>query len=878
MVRIDSRPCAVIAPSPPLVNTSTSTSSVLPTRQATFQWLSILVLVGVSSWAGHFLAASGESQTASVWLANGVLVGTLYTLPASRWIWLLLAGFLGNATANLLAGQPYPAAMTVALINSFEIFLISVCIRKFVGEHNADLMQWRTANTFMLFGIFLGPLAGGLLAASYLHDFQDARFETVLGTWFASHALGTGIVAPVVMIWARESQLSQRKVLASDWWAPLLLAAVTLAVFSFKMPAISFLVLPPLMIAVFKHGQFGGAGGIALISAIAIPLTAMGHGPFAALEGADERLRVVLLQLFITVSSLLALGAALVLNQRSSMLARLTQAEKDLRTITANVPALIAHVDAEERFVFINRTTFSIYGLNPDRDEGRRVAECIGQAPYASLKPMIDQALRGERVEFEQLLPSVKGGRHHRVSYVPEFGNDGEVRGFYATSIDISDIKRAEAQIEKSERWLRNVTDNIPTLVAYIGRNERISFANRQFQDILQTNPDELIGKSLLEYLGVERHRLIADKLKQAFAGEQIQFEQSLPRKGETEHYLINWVPDIDSEGRVLGFFSAATNITSRKVSEMVQAASEARIRTMTDGLPGLIAYLDRNGIIRFCNAAYERWFGLTPDQMIGKTMDEALGDIITEPQTGFINRALEDERVETEFDAEAKERYRSLQATYLPHRDESGRVLGVYTLASDITPLKRMQGELQQQARYDTLTGLPNRAQFNIQLAQSLRHSEESGEPIALMFIDVDRFKSINDSYGHATGDAVLQEIAGRLKGCIGKNDTVARLSGDEFVIILESPYDDHAPEYIARDVLSSMSAPIIFGDVEVTAGLSLGIALNTEPGMQASQLLANADKALYRAKAAGRGTYAVHEETEAQSEQSSKEMVAPV
>lgn len=856
---------------------NTSPSSALPTRQAIFQWLSCLILVGTSSWAGNFLAGSGDGRIASVWLANGILIGTLYTLPASRWAWLLLAGFLGNATANLLSGQFYPAAMTVALVNSFEILLISVCIRKFVGEHNADLMQWRAANTFMLFGVFLGPLAGGLLAASYLHDIQDAHFETVLGTWYASHALGTGIVAPVVMTWARESQYSQRTVQTSDWWALLLLMTVTMAVFSVKIAAISFLVLPPLMIAVFKHGQFGAAGGIALISAIAIPLTAMGHGPFAAVEGVDERQRVVLLQLFIAVSSLLAFGAAFVLKQRSSMLARLTQAEKDLRTITANVPALIAHVDAEERFVFINRTTFSIYSLNPDKDEGRCVAECIGEAPYASLKPKIDQALRGERVEFEQLLPSDKGSRYHRVSYVPEFGNDGEVRGFYATSIDISDMKYAEAQIEKSERWLRNVTDHIPTLVAYIGRNERISFANRQFQDILQTNPDELIGKSLMEYLGVERHRLIADKLKRAFAGEQIQFEQSLPRKGETEHYLINWVPDIDPEGRVLGFFSAATNITSRKVSEMIQAASEARIRTMTDGLPGLIAYLDRNGIIRFCNAAYERWFGLTPDQMIGKTMDEALGDIITEPQTGFINRALQDERVETEFDAEARERYRSLQAIYLPHRDESGRVLGVYTLASDITPLKRMQGELQQQARYDTLTGLPNRAQFNIRLAQSLRHSEESGEPIALMFIDVDRFKLINDSYGHATGDAVLQEIAGRLKGCIGKNDTVARLSGDEFVIILESPHEEHAPEYIARDVLSSMSAPIIFGDVEVTAGLSLGIALNTEPGMQASQLLANADKALYRAKAAGRGSYAVHE-AEAQSEHSSTEMVGHI
>lgn len=269
-------------------------------------------------------------------------------------------------------------------------------------------------------------------------------------------------------------------------------------------------------------------------------------------------------------------------------------------------------------------------------------------------------------------------------------------------------------------------------------------------------------------------------------------------------------------------------------------------MRTITDGLPGLIAYLDRSTRIRFCNATFEQWFGRPPAEMIDRTLDEALGETLLQAQGEFVQRALGGERIETEFEIEYQGQRRSLQATYLPHRGADGRVLGVYTLASDITPLKRVQKQLVQLARYDSLTGLANRSEFNDRLRAALNRSDRSGKAVALMFVDVDHFKSVNDTRGHAAGDEVLQEVG--------------RLSGDEFVVILEDLLNPYEPHFVARKILGAIRRPIIHHERELLIGLSIGVAFHTDRESAPAEFLAAADLALYEAKSAGRNTYRVH------------------
>ena len=169
---------------------------------------------------------------------------------------------------------------------------------------------------------------------------------------------------------------------------------------------------------------------------------------------------------------------------------------------------------------------------------------------------------------------------------------------------------------------------------------------------------------------------------------------------------------------------------------------------------------------------------------------------------------------------------------------------------------------QLYYQANYDALTALPNRLYFKDQLARRYAQAVREPQPFALLFIDLDNFKTINDRLGHAAGDEVLRQTAERLKQCVRETDTVTRLGGDEFTIILAQIRSARDPESVAEHILQSMAAPFVIAGTEHFVNASIGIALYPEDGKSAEDLLRNADTAMYRAKEGGRGRFVYFEE----------------
>jgi diguanylate cyclase (GGDEF)-like protein/PAS domain S-box-containing protein len=260
-------------------------------------------------------------------------------------------------------------------------------------------------------------------------------------------------------------------------------------------------------------------------------------------------------------------------------------------------------------------------------------------------------------------------------------------------------------------------------------------------------------------------------------------------------------------------------------------------------------------------NQAAEGIFGFTKEEMLGQT---PAGKIIPKNAQGkadkIWNELLENEGSGTRSSNEniTKDGRMILCEWYnTPLVDHDNRVIGVASLVDDITERKMSEDMIWKQANYDTLTGLPNRNMFHDRLAQEMLRADRDKRPLALLLIDLDQFKEVNDTLGHDTGDRLLQEAARRISDCVRHSDTVARLGGDEFTIILRELQEDSHIEDVAQLLIDKLEDAFQLGDEVVYISGSIGITLYPDDAGDIDTLLKNADQAMYAAKRNGRNCY---------------------
>ena len=311
------------------------------------------------------------------------------------------------------------------------------------------------------------------------------------------------------------------------------------------------------------------------------------------------------------------------------------------------------------------------------------------------------------------------------------------------------------------------------------------------------------------------------------------------------------------TNGRTTLLAGAFQDITDRKRAELRVAESETRLRTITDNLPVLIAEFDTEQRFRFCNATYRDWLGVDPQAVLGCTVQEAVAPEYIERRGALMERALAGEKVSFEQTLDLPMGLRTLQSTYLPQCDADGRVASIYALTTDITTLKDTQRLLDAMARTDLLTGLPNRRHFDERLAEAAARSRRTGSALAVLYLDVDRFKAINDTHGHAAGDLVLCGLAQRLRACLRETDLVARHAGDEFAILLEGAAVPADLSVVGAKLLQAMEAPLVVQGEPLKIGISIGATVYRGGEGSPGELLQRADQALYVAKTEGRGRF---------------------
>lgn len=310
------------------------------------------------------------------------------------------------------------------------------------------------------------------------------------------------------------------------------------------------------------------------------------------------------------------------------------------------------------------------------------------------------------------------------------------------------------------------------------------------------------------------------------------------------------------------GLIAILEHLAQRTTVILAAALEHERLRLLSAAMAhaaNAIFITDRRGVIQWVNEAFCRLSGYSAEEAIGQTP-----------------RLLKS-------GVQGAEYYQQLWSTILAGQPFVSDIVdrrkdgSLYTVRQIITPIRREDGEIshfiathedisaavaareamERMAHYDSLTGLPNRSLFYDRLAQALALARRQRERLALLFVDLDRFKPVNDQYGHTVGDALLVEVAKRLSRCVRESDTVARIAGDEFTVILTGIEDPRDAAVVAEKIVARLCEPFLVQDHRLEIGASIGIALYPDDGTDEDSLLARADDAMYAAKHAGRGTY---------------------
>jgi diguanylate cyclase (GGDEF)-like protein/PAS domain S-box-containing protein len=414
-------------------------------------------------------------------------------------------------------------------------------------------------------------------------------------------------------------------------------------------------------------------------------------------------------------------------------------------------------------------------------------------------------------------------------------------------------IHEKEQKWKDSEARLRTIADNLPILIARVDQSERITFANKRLCHFFSIPEDRINGMSVEELLGKDNYAASHIHVREVLEGRRQVFERQTRAGGGVHWHEVTYVPDSASGG----FFVMVEDITDRKKNQESMLLASLVFENTSEGM--LITELD--GSIISVNPAFTRLTGYELHEMEGKHLS-AMASEVHEPDF-FANIRRNIARTghwQGEIWNRLKNGEQYLISITFNTVYQGGQPFRRVALFSDITRRKANEDLIWHQANYDALTGLANRRMFQERLRHEVRKSERSGDPLGLMFIDLDRFKEVNDTLGHDYGDALLKEASQRLRECVRSTDMVSRLGGDEFTVLLPELHHSGDAARIAGDILRRLATSFRIGDQQATISASIGIAVFPADGTTADILLRNADRAMYAAKELGRNRFSFY------------------
>ena len=432
---------------------------------------------------------------------------------------------------------------------------------------------------------------------------------------------------------------------------------------------------------------------------------------------------------------------------------------------------------------------------------------------------------------------------------------------FFVLADDVTEQINTEAEAQRSNQMLETVMDNIPQRIFWKDHESRYLGCNMAFaRDAGLSYPEQVVGKSDSDM----PWRAFADLLNEhdkevvTTGVPKMSFEVDLVIDGVHRTTVTSKLPFTDGDGRVIGVLGSYTDITERKRADLALRLQSRALDASVNAI--LITAPSPSGnLIEYVNPAFMRITGYDPAEVIGHDCRVLQRDDRDQEGVALIRQALAANR---EVSAVVRN-YRKDGALFwnqlfiAPVPNAEGVITHHIGVINDVTDLIRYQEQLEYQANYDSLTRLPNRNLLRDRLQHALIVAQRHHKGVAVVFIDLDGFKNVNDSLGHSVGDRLLSVVAERLARCTRTSDTVARHGGDEFVIVMTDTVDEQSLIAWMERVRASISEPVWLDGTELYVGCSMGASLFPQDGEDAETLMKKADLAMYRAKDMGRNTF---------------------
>jgi diguanylate cyclase (GGDEF)-like protein/PAS domain S-box-containing protein len=563
------------------------------------------------------------------------------------------------------------------------------------------------------------------------------------------------------------------------------------------------------------------------------------------------------------------MGSFMDITEKKRMEETLSYSEEKFRTILERMQDGYFELDLTGNFTFINFTASNSLGYSREELTGKNYRLATPPDEHKKLFLAFNEVYTTEipNKAFSHTFLEKDGSILNAESSIDLCRNEkGEIVGFRCVSRDITERRKLEEELARSEQRFRTIIERMQDGYYEIDLRGNYTFSNYAMPNTIGYSMPELIGKNYRLFVPQE-------DIKRVFYAYNEVYRLGIPNKGFSHKFrrkdgaIVFLESTIDLQtneaGEVIGFRTVSRDITERKLLEEALMQSEERYRTILQEMEDAYYEVDLAGNFTFVNDATCRDTGYSRDELIHMNYRKVIlkddADLVygaynhtyrtANPNKGFAHRIVRKDGS-----------MRFVEAAISLVKNKQDEAVGFRCVSRDVTERKQMEQLLADMATHDFLTELPNRVLLIDRFAVALAQAQRNEYKLAIMSLDLDRFKEVNDTMGHSVGDGVLKQVARKLAETVRSSDTVARLGGDEFLLLLQEIHDLKDATTIADKIVHSLKEPLTVEEHVFYLSASIGIAICPDDGNDLETLMKKSDASMYYSKRHGGSQYKVH------------------